>query len=264
MLNLLITSCFLICTGACDHIVLKQPEVVGIQEGETAVLPCHISPPNANLSKTTRRWWFGKRGSGTVGVFPLNNYSSPEHSGRVQLHDPGDRNSLSLELTRAQMSDQQTYFCSLSLIYNGDYQLVTGNGTTLFVYGPLELTRSSCSKPDITLCCQVAVHGGDGMMLSLQPVGGGEVFNESNETFVAGGQIMLKVRANVPVSNVPVAYSCQLSAYSKLLLQQTIQLDEENVPVLFLSTCLAVSAFSIAILCVSWLTQRREKSCLRC
>uniref|UniRef100_A0AAY4AXK1 Ig-like domain-containing protein n=1 Tax=Denticeps clupeoides TaxID=299321 RepID=A0AAY4AXK1_9TELE len=122
-------------SGACDHIVLKQPEVVGIQEGETAVLPCHISPPNANLSKTTRRWWFGKRGSGTVGVFPLNNYSSPEHSGRVQLHDPGDRNSLSLELTRAQMSDQQTYFCSLSLIYNGDYQLVTGNGTTLFVYG---------------------------------------------------------------------------------------------------------------------------------
>ncbi|XP_018582479.1 uncharacterized protein LOC108919167 [Scleropages formosus] len=253
--------------SACSKLPsVHQPAFLPAVEGSTALLPCHVFPGNTNPERIHFQWWYRNKNK-KINVYP-DDLSSLNHTGRVSLYPSGDQYSLTIAIARVQTTDQLSYTCSFSFILNGSYHILHGNGTKLYVHGPLEVTES-CFRLNINLTCQVLVpdtdtsDSGDVTMLGWR----GALSNDDlpayqSQLMMKNRRILLRSQISVAIAHSQGIYTCSLQRGPDLLAQKSIRVVTEANPVLIYAANLIISFLILLVLVVIVVLQRRF-SCRR-
>ncbi|XP_066575273.1 uncharacterized protein LOC136764842 isoform X2 [Amia ocellicauda] len=239
-----------------------QPDFLSAQEGDTAVLPCSVSPGNMTTECMIPQWFFGLRTNRTANVYPENTLSSHDYKGRVFLHPPDNNVTLSLAIQRLTVGDHHTFYCALSCLLNHNYYRLTGNGTLLFVHGPLQVSRSSCSGENVTLSCQAEVARSSEARLVWKTAGTARSSGQS-VTMKRRGTVVIQTQLRVSSLQDRETYTCVLMyGTHRHIAQETVTIGPVKLPMLLYTASLLISF--VTLLSVTAVLQLRKRRCRVC
>ncbi|XP_041427669.1 uncharacterized protein LOC121396616 [Xenopus laevis] len=118
----------------CDIIVDQAPFASGLI-GSTANLPCHLIDAKKQVIRAHPYWLLQKPNQSEVTLYPIK----PDEVTRVQLSNEKEWKDMSIFLSNLQLSDTSKYICRISVLKGSESLFKPGNGTMLYVHGPIQM-----------------------------------------------------------------------------------------------------------------------------
>ncbi|OCT73571.1 uncharacterized protein LOC121395660 [Xenopus laevis] len=121
----------------CDIRVDQAPFASGII-GSTVNLPCLLIDAEKQVTRAHPYWILQKPNQSEETLYPIK----PGEETRVQLRNE-DWKDMSIAFSNVQLSDTSKYICRISVLKGSESLYLAGNGTMLYVHGPIQMDFNS-------------------------------------------------------------------------------------------------------------------------
>ncbi|XP_004919553.2 uncharacterized protein LOC101732913 [Xenopus tropicalis] len=117
-----------------DISVYQVPFASGLV-GSTVNLTCLLIDHEKQVSRAHPYWILQKPNQPEVTLYPVK----PREATRAELSNEKEWKDMSISFSNLQLSDTNVYICRISVLKGADPLYIAGNGTMLYVHGPIQM-----------------------------------------------------------------------------------------------------------------------------
>ncbi|KAM8927851.1 uncharacterized protein RCH25_008161 [Pelodytes ibericus] len=163
-------------------ITVKQDSFVSGSTDSTVDLACHLKHEPERILRVNPYWTIDKLGQDKMYVYPP---SSPSKESRVKLTDKDNLTDMSVSISNLKLDDTEIYSCHVSVLIGSESDpksiLTSGNGTMLFVHGPMRMELN-----DTEIRCSTQVRTVDNVNLAWKIGHTNVLFGDSSQSLTPG------------------------------------------------------------------------------
>ncbi|XP_063292102.1 uncharacterized protein LOC134577330 [Pelobates fuscus] len=197
-------------TRFCE-IVVEQDRFISGSVDSTVNLSCHLKHGAHEILRVNPYWIINKTGEDVMYLYPPNN---PTLKNRVKEINKDHMTDMTILVSRLELTDTETYHCFVSLLVNSSTEpqsmLVSGNGTMLFVHGPVEVEFN-----DTEIMCKTQVRWVENVSLVWEYRDKNLLIEKETQTWVQAldGSLWIMNRLEVKFENFVgnTTFYCQLN-----------------------------------------------------